>query len=97
MHTKAENINSLLQGELSSSKLIDLIFNNLERDLLDKREIILNFEKITFISVYFLERLETLVSRAKDLNVEIKILNVSESIYKVFHVARTKLVLETIR
>ena len=53
-------------------------------------EITLDFQRVTFISVYFLERLEKFVSRAKDLNVKVQIKNVQSNIYKVFQVAKVK-------
>lgn len=84
----------LLKGEMTSKKTIDVIFNNFENQLLDKRELIIDLKKIVFISVYFLERLEELVEEAKNLNVEIKIINVSPDVYKVFQVGRLKTVLD---
>ena len=92
MQTK--QINELLVGEITSNNITDDIFNKLENDLLDRKEITLDFSKVIFISVYFLERLENFVNRAKDLNVKIQILNTQPSIYKVFQVARSKTVLE---
>ena len=87
---KSCNIENLLSGELISNKVIDVIFNSLEEDLLDKRELELDFKSVSFISVYFLERLENFVIRAKDLQVNIKLFNVSPGITKVFRVARIK-------
>ena len=80
----------LLQGEITSNKVIDLIFNSLKNQLLDQNELLIDFQRVTFISVYFLERLERLVNRAKELNVKVKIVNVQPSVYKVFQVARSK-------
>src|SRR3989338_3568642 len=91
---KTQNIYNLLQGEMTSKKTIDVIFNDFENQLLDRREIIIDLKKIVFVSVYFLERLEKLVERAKNLNVEIKIINVSPDVYKVFQVGRLKTVLD---
>ncbi|OGI08628.1 MAG: hypothetical protein A3I68_01050 [Candidatus Melainabacteria bacterium RIFCSPLOWO2_02_FULL_35_15] len=91
---KTQNISDLLQGEMTSKKTIDVIFNDFENQLLDRREIIIDLKKIVFVSVYFLERLEKLVERAKNLNVEIKIINVSPDVYKVFQVGRLKTVLD---
>ena len=90
------SVQNLLQGEMSSKELIDSIFNDLESQIMDKREMSLNLEKVTFISVYFLERLENFVKKAKDLNVEVKIVNVLPSVYKVFQVGRSREILETI-
>lgn len=84
----------LLKGEMTSKKTIDVIFNDFENQLLDKRELIIDLKKIVFISVYFLERLEELVEEAKNLNVEIKIINISPDVYKVFQVGRLKTVLD---
>lgn len=81
--------NELLQGEIISKEIIDSIFNKLEDQILDRSSICLDLKKITFISVYFLERLEKLVQRAKDLSVQIQITNVPPAIYKVFQVGRT--------
>ena len=80
----------LLQGEIISSEVVDLIFNSLENKLLDRNELLIDFQYVTFISVYFLERLEKLINKARELNVKIKIVNVQSSIYKVFQVARGK-------
>ncbi len=90
---KTQNILDLLQGEITSKETIDLIFNDLENQLLDKREIAIDLKKINFISVHFLERLEKLVEKAQSLNVEIKIINVNPGVYKVFQVGRLKTVL----
>ena len=79
-----------LQGEIISKEVIDNIFNSLENDLFDRKEITLDFSKASFISVYFLEGLENFVNRAKDLNVNIMLTNVQPGIYKVFQVARSK-------
>ena len=81
---------NLLQGEVTSNEVIDLIFHSLENQLLDRNELLIDFQYVTFISVYFLERLEKLVNRARELNVKVKIVNVQPSIYKVFQVARSK-------
>ena len=93
MLTKQSLVDSL-SGEIISKETIDLVFSNLENQLLDKKEISYDFQKITFISVYFLERLENLINKAKELSVKIQILNVQPAIYKVFQVARTKSILE---
>lgn len=91
---KTQNIENLLQGEITQKELVEEIFNTLGKQLLDKKEIVLNFEKVTFISVYFLERLEQFVFRARDLNVNVQLCNVQPSIYKVFQVAKSKVILE---
>ena len=90
---KTQNINDLLKGEMILNDVIDLIFNDLENQLLDKREVTLDFQKVTFISVYFLERLERFIEKGKSLGAEIKVINVSPDVYKVFQVARLKTVL----
>ena len=90
---KTQNINELLKDAITSSEIIDTIFNTLENDLLDRKEIEINLKNVSFISVYFLERLEKLIQRAKDLNVTVQISNVQPTIYKVFQVARIKDVL----
>ena len=81
---------NLLQGEIISNEVIDTIFNSLEEQLMDRNELLIDFQYVTFISVYFLERLEKFVNKARELNVKIKIVNVQPSIYKVFQVARSK-------
>lgn len=83
------------QDEMTSKDKIDFIFNSLNTKLLDDKEITLDFSKITFISVYFLERLEQFVFRAQDLGVTLKIINVQPSIYKVFQIAKSKGILQT--
>ena len=45
---------SLLQGQIISKETIDLIFNDLENQLLDKVEIMIDLKNVTFISTYFL-------------------------------------------
>ena len=92
MRTK-QNLSELLYGEVKSKETIDVIFNDLENQLLDKREIIVDLKNVSFISVYFLERLEKFVEKGKSLSVEIKIINASPEIYKVFQVGRLKTVL----
>ena len=89
MHIKDD----LLKSEMTSNETIDIIFNDFENQLLDKREIIIDLKNVTFISVYFVERLEQIVKKAKKLNTEIKIINVPPEIYKVFQVGRLKAVL----
>ncbi len=84
-----------LQGEMTSRETIDVIFNDLENQLLDKREISVDFKKVVFISVYFLERLERFVEKANSLSVKSTITNVNPEIYKVFQVARVKDILNT--
>ena len=83
-------LTNLLKGEITSNEVIDSIFNALENELMDKKEIMLEFKNVLFISTYFLERLERLIQRAKDLNVKVQIANVQPAIYKVFQVARVK-------
>lgn len=90
---KEKTITDLLQGEITSKDVINQIFDDLENQLMDKGEVIVDFQKVTFISVYFLERLENLVKKAKSLNVQIKITGVNPDIYKVFQVARVSDVL----
>ena len=90
---KEETTADLLQGKLILKQTIDVIFNDLENQLLDKREITVDFLKVTLISVYFLERLERFIEKGKSLGTEIKVINVSPDVYKVFQVARLKTVL----
>ena len=92
MPTK-QNIADLLQGEMVLKETIDVIFDNLENQLLDKREVTIDLKKVTFISVCFLERLEQFVEKAKSFSVEIEIFNVNPDVYKVFQVGRLKTVL----
>lgn len=92
MPTK-QNIAAMLEGKITSKEIIDVIFNDLENQLLDKREVNLDLKKVTFISVYFLERLEKFVEKGKSLSVEIKITNVNPDVYKVFQVGRLSQVL----
>ncbi len=83
----------LLQGEMTSKETINIIFNDLENQLMDKREITVDMKKVTFISVCFLERLGKFVEKGKSLDVQIKITGVNPDIYKVFQVARVNAVL----
>lgn len=87
-------INETIQEEMNSQDSGERLFNLLDKKILDRKEIFLDFNKTSFISVYFLERLAQFVNRAKDLNVRVKIINLSPVIYKVFSVARVKNVLE---
>ena len=86
----------LLQGDITLKEVINDIFNSLDSKLLDRnqKDIILDFEKINFISVYFLERLEIFIQKAKELDVRVQIKNVQPNVYKVFQVARVKNILE---
>ena len=88
-------LTDLFQGEIISTETINTIFNSLNKQLLDRKEITLNFAKITFISVYFLERLEQFICRARDLSVKVSIVDVIPSVFKVFQIAKSKLILET--
>ena len=83
-------MNEQLKGEMASNEVIDNIFNTLENNLMDGKKADLDLKNVTFINVHFLERLEKLVQKAKELNIEVKIRNVCPSIYKVFHVANDK-------
>lgn len=91
-----ENINEILIGEITSSEVVNKIFNSLESDLMDGKKVNIDMSNVTFIGVSFLERLEKFVDKAKELNVEIKIKNVCPDIYKVFHVARDKNILSVV-
>ena len=84
----------LFSGEMILNKEIDNAFNYLEKQALDQTEIILDFNDLSFISVYFLESLESFIKKIKGLNLGIKIINMQPSIYKVFQVARIKNILE---
>lgn len=86
---------NLLEGEIDSKEKVDSIFNASESQLLDTNELIIDFEDVSFISVYFLERLENFIQRAKRFNKKIHIVSVQPSIYKVFQVARVKDILES--
>ena len=88
-----QNLSELLHGEVKSKEIIDIIFNDLENQLLDKTEVVVDLKEVSFISVYFLERLEKFVGKANELSVKIEIKNVSPYIYKVFQVGRLKAVL----
>ena len=90
---KTQNINDVLKGEMITNDVIDLIFNDLEEQLLDKKEVTVDLKNVNFISVYFLERLERFIEKGKSLGTEIKVINVSPDVYKVFQVARLKTVL----
>lgn len=89
-------VDNLLQGKMISKEKISSIFNDLGKQILDKREITIDLQKVTFISVYFLERLEEFVERAKTLNVVVRITNVQPSVYKVFQVGRVKEIINSI-
>ena len=93
---KQQSIKDLLHGELISNEVIDLIFTNLGNQILDQKEVIVDLKDVTFISVYFLERLELFLEKVKELNAIIKIINVQPTIYKVFRVSKVKAVLDTI-
>ena len=68
----------------------DLLFNYLESQLMDNSEVSIDLTKIDFITVQFLEKLESLLQKAKELKVQTKIINVKPEIYKVFQVNRNK-------
>ncbi len=87
-------VSEMMQEEMNTQESGESFFNLLDKKVLDRREIFLDFKKISFISVYLLERLTQFVTRAKDLNVKVKIVNLSPTIYKVFQVARVKNILE---
>jgi anti-anti-sigma regulatory factor len=93
MHTSNGILADLLQGEIKSDKQVKDILDILDKDILDKKEVSIDFKNVRFISVYFLERFEQLINRAIDLGVDIRILNVQPNIYKVFQVARLKKIL----
>ena len=93
---KQQSIKDLLHGELISNEVIDLIFTNLGNQKLDQKEVIVDLKDVTFISVYFLERLELFLEKVKELNAIIKIINVQPTIYKVFRVSKVNAVLDTI-
>ncbi len=90
------NIQEQLKGELTSDEVVNDIFNTFESELMDGKNLIIDLEKVTFINVRFLERLEMLTNKAKELNIKISIKNVLPSIYKVFHVARNRDILSLI-
>ena len=92
MRTK-QNTNDLLKGEITSKETIDVIFNDLENQLLDKREIIVDLKNVSFISVYFLERLEKFIEKAQELNVHVKINSVNPNVYKVLQIRKNKEIL----
>ena len=85
----------VLQGQIISKETIDLIFNDLENQLLDKVEIMIDLKNVTFISTYFLERLEALIEKSIKLNVRVKIVNINSGTYKVFQVGRVKNILNS--
>ena len=83
-------LENLLDGELKSKETIDLIFSRLEDQIFDRKKIFINLSRVNFISAYFLEKLEKLFIRAKELEVEITLENMSPLVCKVFQVARCK-------
>lgn len=89
-------LTNLLKGQITTDETSNKIFDLLENQLLDGKKINLDLKEVTFINVSFLERLERLVQKAKELNIEIKINNVCPSIYKVFHVARNRDILSVV-
>ncbi len=93
MHTNNGILADLFQGKITTEKQIKAIFDILGKEILDRKEIPIDFKNIKFISVYFLERFEQLIDRAIDLGVDVRILNVQPNIYKVFQVARVKKIL----
>ena len=76
-----------------SKEIHDPLFNKLYNELLDKEEVVLDLQNISFISVHFLEQLEKLINKANELNRRLKIINVSPNIYKVFRIARNREIL----
>ena len=88
------HINNESKDAIASNEIVDKIFNSLENELLDKKEITLDFTRVTFISVYYLGRLEQFVDRARELGVSFQIINILPSIYKVFQVAKVRNILE---
>ena len=89
-----QNMADMLQGKMISKETIDVIFNDLENQLLDKREVTVDLKKVTFISVYFLEQFEKLIEKSIKLDVKVEIVNVNSDIYKVFQVGRMRNVLD---
>lgn len=92
--TNLIKVNEAIHGDINLHNVVDSLFNELDKKLLDYKEIALDLSSIGFVSVYFLERIVQFVTRAKDLNANIKIINLSPSIYKVFHVARVQPLLD---
>ncbi len=88
-----QNIVDIFRGEMISKEIIDTIFNDLENQLLDMREVVVDMKNISFISVYFLERLEKFLDKAKELNIQIKIVSVIPEIYKVFQIRKNQEIL----
>ena len=84
----------LFSSEMISNEEIDNAFNILENQALDQIEITVDFKSLTFISVYFLDKLESFLKKAKELNVKVRIINVQPNIYKVFQVGKVKNILE---
>lgn len=89
-----QNIEDIFQGEMLIHESIESKFDLLEKILLDRRELSLNFQQVSFISVYFLERLEKFLALALKANVQVTIKNISPSIYKIFQVAKSSNLLE---
>lgn len=90
-----KTVNNLLEGGLISKDVIDHIFDLLEKQLLDQNEITIDLRNVTFVSVYFLEKLEDFIgsSKLKNCDSKIKITNVPPAIYKVFQVSRIRSIL----
>lgn len=88
-----QNVENILEHEVVSNSKIDQLFNCFENQMLDMKEIVIDMGKTTFISTYFLEKLEQLVEKARELNAQVKIINVKSTIYKVFQVARVNNIL----
>ena len=90
------NSNKLLEANLNSTEYVNQVFNFYEKELIDKKEIVIDLSGINFVSVFFLRRLEEFTKRAKDLNAKVQITNATPTVYKVFHVAKSKDILEAI-
>lgn len=81
---------------INTENLIDSMFSKLESELVGNKEINIDFQQVTFISVSSLERIEQFIERAKEFNVVVKLQNVNPSVYKVFQVARAKYILNIV-
>ena len=80
----------LLKGSFEKKEMVDQLFSRLQSKMFKDSEIILDLEEGVLVSAYFLNKLENLIIRSKELETKVSLTNISPQISKCLHVLNCK-------
>ena len=86
----------LLKENFETKETIDELFSKIYSKMFKGVEITLDLEGLAIVSAYFLDRLENLMIRAKELETKILLVKIPSHISKAIHILNSRRTKKTV-